>query len=133
MKKLKLISARVFAVITSAAITFSSFAGTRLDGVQGSWKNNEIGWWWENADSSYPVNQWVWLDGNGDNIAECYYFDEKGYMAFSREVEGYFVNADGQWVDNESVQTKTLNNQSVSDVNDHSSIYDHYYEDNLIS
>ena len=63
MKKLKLMSARVFAVITSAAITFSSFAGTRLDGVQGSWKNNEIGWWWENADSSYPVNQWVWLDG----------------------------------------------------------------------
>lgn len=115
-------------------MSISSFAGIRLDGVQGQWKNNDSGWWWENADSSYPINQWVWLDGNGDNIAECYYFDEKGYMAANKDVDGYHVNADGQWVDMYgTVQTKQVSNESVSAGNDHSSIYDSYYEDNLIS
>ncbi len=102
-----------FAVLLTAVIvmTITSFAGTRIDGTQGQWKRNEIGWWWENADSSYPVNKWEWLDGNGDGVAECYYFDERGYMAANRDVGGYWVNADGAWVDMYgTVQTKVVNN-----------------------
>ena len=102
-----------FAVVLTAVITMTitSFAGTRIDGTQGQWKRNEIGWWWENVDSSYPVSKWEWLDGNGDGVAECYYFDEKGYMAANRDVGGYWVNADGQWVDMYgTVQTKVVNN-----------------------
>lgn len=38
------------------------------------WKNNETGWWYENADGSYPVNQWKLLGGT------WYYFNGSGYM-----------------------------------------------------
>ncbi|WP_031553487.1 CAP domain-containing protein [Oribacterium sp. FC2011] len=107
MKNTKSIIARSFAAVLAASMSITSFAGTRLDGVWGEWKNNENGWWWENVDKSYPINQWVWLDGNGDNIAECYYFDENGYMAVNREIGGYLVNADGQWVDNNGTIQKT--------------------------
>ena len=99
------------ATLISLNMSVASFAGTRLDGVQGQWKQNQAGWRWENIDSSYPVNKWEWLDGNGDGVAECYYFDGRGYMAANRDVGGYWVNADGAWVDMYgTVQTKIVNN-----------------------
>ena len=110
MKKTKSIIARSFAAVLAASMAIPSFAGTRIDGVQGQWKNDGTGWWWQNADASYPTNQWVWLDGNDDTIAECYYFDEKGYMVVNSEVEGYKINANGQWVDaSGNIQTKAVN------------------------
>ena len=105
MKKTRIVFSTV---LISMALSAVAFAG---DGTQGQWKRNEIGWRWENADSSYPVSKWEWLDGNGDGVAECYYFDDRGYMASNMDVGGYWVNADGQWVDMYgTVQTKVMNN-----------------------
>lgn len=65
-------------------------------------------WWYQNADGSYPSNTWQWIDGNNDGIAECYYFDAQGWMlANTKTPDNYDVNANGQWVVNNSVQTKT--------------------------
>ena len=53
---------------------------------------------------------WQWLDGNHDGVAECYYFDQTGYMLNNAKTpDGYQVNADGAWVVNSAVQTKVVN------------------------
>lgn len=46
--------------------------------TSGSWKKNNIGWWYEYSDGSYPVNQWKLIDNR------WYWFDSRGYC-----VKGY--------------------------------------------
>ena len=47
-------------------------------------------------------------DGNGDGVAEWYYFDGNGYIATNGTTpDGYQVNAEGQWMQNGVVQTKS--------------------------
>ena len=75
----------------------------------GEWKQDGNGWWYQNDDGSYPTNCWQWLDGNQDGIAECYSFDENGYMRASCGTpDFYVVNADGAWTVNGVVQTKSV-------------------------
>ena len=38
------------------------------------WKQNTTGWWYQNADGSYPRNQWQYINGS------WYHFDGNGYM-----------------------------------------------------
>ncbi len=40
----------------------------------GTWMQNATGWWYQYDDGTYPVSQWLSLNGN------WYYFDEAGYM-----------------------------------------------------
>lgn len=83
----------------------------------GTWKQNNVGWWFDNGNGTYPASTWQWIDGNNDGIAECYYFDRAGYMlANTSTPDGYQVNALGAWVQNGAVQTKNLraNNQTTS-------------------
>ena len=79
--------------------------GMSLTAFAGTWKSNGTGWWYENADGSY-LTGWNWVDGNGDGIAESYYFQNDGYLLTNTTVEGYQVNGDGAWVVNGAVQTK---------------------------
>lgn len=75
----------------------------------GEWKQDNTGWWYENTDSTYPVNTWAWIDGNKDGIAECYYFNENGYMlANTNTPDNYTVNENGAWTINGVVQTKNM-------------------------
>lgn len=75
----------------------------------GQWKQDSIGWWWQNDDGSYPVSTWEWLDGNNDGVAECYYFDIDGYMlANTTAPDGDTVNIDGAWTVNGTVQQQAL-------------------------
>ncbi len=70
---------------------------------QSSWKLDSYGYWYQNPDGSYPVNEWKWIDmrwhdTKPDNIAWCYYFDSRGYMIFSTVApDGSAVNGDGAW------------------------------------
>lgn len=93
---------RYAAMLMAAAMTvgsaMTSFAG---------WQSDANGWWWQNEDGSYPSNTWQWIGGNGDGVAECYYFDGNGYMlANTTTPDGYQVNADGAWTVNGVVQTQ---------------------------
>lgn len=102
------------ALMASMLFTSTAFAG--------QWKQNSTGWWWQEDNGTYPINQWKWIDGNQDGIAECYYFDNVGYMlANTNTPDGYAVNADGAWTLNGVVQkkitqtsTKTTNRNSSS-------------------
>ena len=85
----------------SVLISFPSYAG--------HWVHDRNGWWWQEEDKTYPRNTWKWLDGDGDCLAECYYFDEDGYLVSSTTVgSGYEVNEDGAWVVDGEVQKITV-------------------------
>ncbi len=65
-------------------------------------------WRYENEDGGCAASGWYWLDGNRDGTAECYYFDQEGWMASDTVTpDGYRVNADRAWVENNTVMTRT--------------------------
>ncbi len=86
MKKLLvLLIATVFAISS----TIVSFAG--------EWKQDNVGWYYQNDDGSYVKNDWLTL---GD---ERYHFDTNGYMQTGLiEVNGikHYFNNDGQMMFN---------------------------------
>lgn len=82
------------------------------------WQQDSSGWkYCVNEDNTnWYVNSWQWIDGNNDGVAECYYFTPMGYMyANTTTPDGYTVNADGAWVQNGVVQTKTVEKSQVSE------------------
>lgn len=42
--------------------------------LEGHWKKNDIGWWWDYGDGTYPIDQWEFING------KWYHFDDRGYM-----------------------------------------------------
>lgn len=99
----------IIALFMSMALNQITFAG--------EWKSDEAGQWYQNDDGSYPVNTWQWIDGNGDGVAESYYFDENGYLLTNVTKDGYTVNGDGAWTVNGVVQTQgqtTATNQTLN-------------------
>ena len=81
----------------------------------GQWQQDTTGWWWQEDDGSYAQNTWRWLDGNGDGLSECYYFDANGYMAHSTVVDGYQVDENGRWIQDGQVQYAQAAPQEESD------------------
>ena len=100
--------------VTSFAWTPGSTSGGSNTVTEG-WKNaaDNVRWWYQNADGSYPASQWKEING------KWYYFDAEGYMATGwikvggldyclapdgalyvncTTPDGYNVNADGVWV-----------------------------------
>lgn len=63
MRKIKLLLATLVMV---AAFNITAFAG--------EWKQNDIGWWYQNDDNTYIKDDWLELNG------KWYHFDENGYM-----------------------------------------------------
>ncbi|WP_243125469.1 cyclophilin-like fold protein [Clostridium transplantifaecale] len=77
----------------------------------GQWReeagSNGAQWRYENNDGTYAAAGWFWLDGNGDGIAECYYFDPNGWMLSNTVTpDGYQVNEDGAWTESGIVRTQ---------------------------
>ena len=77
------------------------------------WVQNEKGWWYQNADQSYPASCWQQIDGKWYNFNEYgymrtgwilwndvwYYCGADGAMlADAMTPDGYTVGSDGAWV-----------------------------------
>lgn len=65
-----------------------------LSAYAGEWLQDEVGWKYENDDSSNTVNNWQKINDR------WYYFDENGYIL--REVwtpDNYYVGINGMWVE----------------------------------
>lgn len=110
MKKLLLAT-----VLLSVAMSMPAMAGTWQTGAG----ENQNKWWYDNGDGSYAQSSWQWIDGNGDGIAESYYFDANGWLLTNTTTpDGYTVNANGAWVENETVQSKKVvsDNDSAQDM-----------------
>lgn len=89
-------------LVTGAAVVAmcnTAFAGT--------WKEDQTGWYWQEEDGTYPASVWSWIDGNQDGIAECYYFNNEGYLVTGTTTpDGHQVDADGCWIADGKVQTQ---------------------------
>lgn len=106
------------------------------------WKQDNNGWWWQEDDGSYPAGTWQWIDGNGDGVAECYYFNEKGYnLQNGTAPDGYTTDANGAWTVDGVVQTKSAEAfaaQAGTDASryqdDYSGVYEvpFYVEDRVV-
>lgn len=97
-------------LLPSVLCAFMSFvfllSGTaKADWVKGEGKN---AWWYDFGNGDYFKSSWQWIDGNQDGIAECYCFDENGWMYENTTTpDGYTVNENGAWTVSNIVQTKT--------------------------
>lgn len=84
----------ICSLIFSNILIGTAFAGTWKQGING----DPSAWWYDNGDGTFPVSTWQWIDGNGDGIAECYYFDDTGQMlSDTRTPDGYMVDQYGAW------------------------------------
>lgn len=64
-----------------------------LNAFAGEWKQDKIGWWYQNDNGSYVKNEWKEING------KWYYFGEGGYMLSNTTTpDGYFVNESGEWI-----------------------------------
>ena len=116
----------VAAVSVAAMMTVGVFAV--------GWQHNVTGWWYgtNEANTTWHTNCWQWIDGNNDGIAECYYFDQNGYMLASTTTpDGFTVNANGAWTVNGVVQTKIVGAQNTVSASDTYSTSE--YDNNGIS
>lgn len=52
----------------------------------GTWLSNQVGWWYQYPDGTYPTNGWLLIDG------AWYCFDGSGYMR-----TGWIQAGDGRW------------------------------------
>ena len=99
MRRMKKAIAIVIATATMASQAMPTFAA--------EWKQNEIGYWYQEDNGSYPTNSWKWINGR------CYYFDSNGYMLASTTTpDGYTVDASGAWTVNGVVQTQSTGQTS---------------------
>lgn len=88
-------------VTSSGAMAVNSWIGQYFVGSDGAWIpeygnegwiSDSVGWWYRNADGSYPANAWKYING------QWYYFDGSGYMATGwRQVNGawYYLTGSG--------------------------------------
>ncbi len=71
--------------------------------VTEGWKKNASGWWYQNADGSYPKNSWKKV-GN-----HWYHFNANGYMQtgwLSTGSNWYYLDTSGRMVTNQWIQGK---------------------------
>lgn len=100
---------RKFSMTMAIAVLSAFSAFTALAGWQQGEGGNQNRWWYSYDQSSYAKDGWNWLDGNGDGVAECYYFDQDGWLLTSTTTpDGYQVNEGGAWVVDGKVQTKKV-------------------------
>ena len=107
-------------LLPSLLCAFMSFvfllSGTaKADWVKGESKN---AWWYDLGNGNYYKSSWQWIDGNHDGSAECYCFDENGWM-FENAItpDRYTVNENGAWTVDNIVQTKSANLISQNNTN----------------
>lgn len=113
-------------IVLLAGIMILAMGGTALGA---EWKQDGNGWWWQEDSGAYPANTWQWIDGNGDGVAECYYFNEKGYcLQNGTTPDGYVTDKEGAWIVDGVVQTKAAASQATSATSQYSDDYSGVYE-----
>ena len=85
---MKIIRILFTTVILSVTMGITAFAG--------EWKQDSIGWWFQNDEGSYPVNCWQNINGKE------YYFNESGYLLTST------TTPDGKRVDSNGALVKPI-------------------------
>lgn len=103
---------RICILLSALALTVSMVTPA----FAGDWKRDNVGWWYQNDNGSYPRSTWKWIEVDDDrdddddmDTYKCYYFDSKGYLVVNGKTpDGYTVGKDGAWIVNGVVQTKQV-------------------------
>lgn len=113
MKKGKwLVLAAAIMILGTVSFTVSA---AEDEPVTDKWMQNDVGWWYQKADGSYPRDCWQLIDGEyyyfnsyGYRLENAwkgnYYLGENGVMATNRWVGPYYVGADGAMLRNAWVE-----------------------------
>ena len=93
--------------INEASHTASDSAYEKLNAAKAKvtegWVQDSTGWWWRNADESYPMNTWQEIG------SKYYYFDGNGYMLSNTITpDGYTVGSDGVWIESDNSESQEL-------------------------
>ena len=91
MNLFKRLMCSVSAVAVSAFLVIPVMAAN-----EAQWKRNDKGWWYEEANGTYPTNAWKLIKD------KWYYFDGIGYMVENRWIGNYYLGADGAMLVNTS-------------------------------
>ena len=91
MNLFKKLMCSVSAVAVSAFLVIPVMAAN-----EAQWKRNDKGWWYEEANGTYPTNAWKLIKD------KWYYFDGVGYMVENRWIGNYYLGADGAMLVNTS-------------------------------
>lgn len=87
--------------LVTAAVAGMMAAAMVMPAFAAEWKQDSVGWWYQQDDGGYPAGEWSWIDGR------CYYFDETGYCLLDTTTpDGYTVDASGAWTVDGVVQTQ---------------------------
>lgn len=101
--------------LLAAVLTLCSISAA-FPAYGAGWQKDPSGYRWQREDGSFVTNEWAWLDGNQDKIAECYYFDQYGYMMRNTTTpDGSQVNPDGSWIVKGVVQSRSVDELSGED------------------
>lgn len=95
-------------VLTGVVASAAMMVVAVFPACAGEWRQDGNGWRWQNDDGSYPVNQWAWIDGNHDGIAECYYLGADSYMLSNTTIQGMVIDMNGCMTEFGVIQTTTL-------------------------
>lgn len=95
---------KVVAAVLTAGMLVGAMSAPVAAASEG-WRKNTVGWWYQNADGSYPANKWEKIKG------VWYHFDSNGYMMANSWVkdaagEWYYVGSDGAMKTNSWIQGK---------------------------
>ena len=86
--------AKLDALLIKLGVNVSAPAAGQT-GTAPVWKQDDNGWWIENPDGSYLMNQWYQSPESG----LWYYMGADGYMLTNTTTpDGCMVNADGVWI-----------------------------------
>ena len=106
---------RIWAFVGAVCILSTLMIGTAF---AGGWRMGSKGWWYDLDNGQYYSNGWQWIDGNGDGQAECYYFDQSGWMLSNTITpDSFIVDVNGAWTVSGTVQTKQVQLTNVGQQN----------------
>ena len=88
------LSLRKFIVAMLVVATFGCLQPMTNAQAQSMWVHNGNGWWYQNADGSYPANVWQQIDG------QYYYFNGSGYMVSNCWIGNYYLGGNGAMLKN---------------------------------
>ena len=88
------LSLHKFIVAMLVVATFGCLQPMTNAQAQSMWVHNGNGWWYQNADGSYPANVWQQIDG------QYYYFNGSGYMVSNCWIGNYYLGGNGAMLKN---------------------------------
>lgn len=103
---------QLFTATLTSLLVFSSLSSAFAGYWQQEARTSQ--WMYQNEDGTFCANQWQWIDGDEDGMAECYYFDENGFCLTNTSTpDGYLVDENGAWIIDGIPQTQIITTELI--------------------